>query len=181
MKKLIVTTAASALLIGGIGFGASAMKSDQQDDVKAYVQQGEAKQKISVEQAKASALKAVPGTVKEVELDKKDGRLVYEVEVKHNGDDKDVYVDAYTGKVLNQFNDDNDDNKQVENQTQSSFITKEQAKQIALKQVKGTVEEVELDDEDGQNVYEVEIETNDDDVTVYVSAENGEVITIDWD
>lgn len=58
--------------------------------------------KITTEQAIASALKAVPGSIMKVELDNENGKLVYSVEVKTNNGISDVKVDAKTGEVLAQ-------------------------------------------------------------------------------
>ena len=42
-----------------------------------------------------------PGRVLEVELEKEDGRIIYEVEIlAENGIVKEVYIDAETGKIL---------------------------------------------------------------------------------
>ncbi len=56
--------------------------------------------KISPEQAKQSALAAVPGTAGAVELGNENGSVVYDVEVTANGVTTDVTVDAGNGKVL---------------------------------------------------------------------------------
>ena len=57
--------------------------------------------RISVQDARAAALVAVPGaTVTDADLDEEDGFLVYEVELNHHRDAFDVVVDAGTGDVL---------------------------------------------------------------------------------
>ncbi|MGD6777344.1 PepSY domain-containing protein [Sutcliffiella horikoshii] len=59
---------------------------------------------ISIGEAKGIAKKEVPGELEDIELERENGKHVYEVEIKNhqNGDDDDVtvYVDAITGKVL---------------------------------------------------------------------------------
>ncbi len=55
-------------------------------------------------------------------------------------------------------------------------ITPEQAKSAALAQVSGTVKKVELENEDGNVVYGVEIQTADGDREVKVDASNGQVL-----
>lgn len=66
--------------------------------------------KITVEQAKDSALSVVNGTINKVELDNENSYLVYSVEVKTaDGVIKDVKVDAGNGKVL-QIDTDNEMN-----------------------------------------------------------------------
>jgi len=58
--------------------------------------------KITPEQARAEALKAVNGEVQKVSLDNENGNLVYSVEIKTAGGTVDVKVDAGNGKVLAQ-------------------------------------------------------------------------------
>ena len=57
--------------------------------------------KITVEQAKAAALKVVPGRVTSVVIEKKQGKPVYVVEIApRGGGEKDVFIDLDTGQVL---------------------------------------------------------------------------------
>jgi uncharacterized membrane protein YkoI len=57
--------------------------------------------KVSTDQAKAAALKVVPGRVTSVVIEKKQGKNVYVVEiVPRGGGEKDVFVDIETGQVL---------------------------------------------------------------------------------
>ncbi|KUK07969.1 MAG: Peptidase propeptide and YPEB domain protein [Caldanaerobacter subterraneus] len=58
--------------------------------------------KITPDEAKAAALKVVPGTVEKVSLDNENGYLVYSVEIKTNSGVIDVKVDAGNGAVLDQ-------------------------------------------------------------------------------
>jgi len=64
-----------------------------------------AQAKITPEQARAEALKAVNGEIQKVSLDNENGNLVYSVEVKTAGGTVDVKVDAGDGKVLARDND----------------------------------------------------------------------------
>jgi uncharacterized membrane protein YkoI len=57
--------------------------------------------KISTEQASAAALKAVPGRVTSVVIERKQGKHVYVVEIQtRSGSEKDVFIDLDTGQVL---------------------------------------------------------------------------------
>ncbi len=57
--------------------------------------------RVSVGDARAAALVAVPGAVvTDVDLDEEDGFLVYEIELAHNRQERSVIVDAGTGTVL---------------------------------------------------------------------------------
>jgi uncharacterized membrane protein YkoI len=88
-KKLAVGMAAVAAL--GIGGGA-AVAAQQQEDPK-----------IDRAAAEEAALGAVPGEVKETELEREGGSTVYEVEIAgKDGRLREVTVDASNGKVLGQ-------------------------------------------------------------------------------
>lgn len=57
--------------------------------------------RITSAQAQEKALAhAGSGHVDDIELEHENGSLMYEVEIEGNGDDVDVYVDAYTGEVV---------------------------------------------------------------------------------
>lgn len=59
--------------------------------------------KIDQTSAERAALEAVPGTVKETDLESENGFVVYGVEVAgNNGETHDVKVDAGTGEILHQ-------------------------------------------------------------------------------
>ncbi|CAD5944373.1 MULTISPECIES: PepSY domain-containing protein [unclassified Streptomyces] len=106
---------------------------------------------ISLDQAVAAALKSVPGTVTQAELDRDDddhdGRTVWELDVR--GSDKkwhDVTVDADNGKVLKTRDDDNDDRD--DHAPRSSTVTLKQAADAALKTAPGSITSIGLDDDD---------------------------------
>ncbi|MFE6983040.1 PepSY domain-containing protein [Streptomyces griseus] len=107
--------------------------------------------RITLDQAVAAALKSVPGTVTEAELDDDDddhdGRAVWELDVR--GSDStwhDVTVDATTGKVLKTRDDDNDDRDR--HAPRSAAVTLNQAAAQALKTAPGTITSIDLDDDD---------------------------------
>lgn len=106
--------------------------------------------RITLDRAVAAALKSVPGTVTEAELDDdddQDGRAVWELDVR--GSDKkwhDVTVDAGNGKVLKTRDDDNDDRDRYA--PRSSTVTLNAAAAAALKNVPGSVTSIDLDDDD---------------------------------
>ncbi len=61
-------------------------------------------------------------------------------------------------------------------------ITAEESKNIALEKIPGTVEEVELDEEDGFFVYEVEVETKDGkEYEFMIDAQTGEILDFESD
>ncbi|RPK91032.1 MULTISPECIES: PepSY domain-containing protein [Streptomyces] len=106
--------------------------------------------RITLDQAVAAALKSVPGTVTEAELDDDDDdddRAVWELDVR--GSDKkwhDVKVDAGNGKVVKTRDDDNDDRDR--HAPRSSTVTLNAAADAALKTAPGNVTSIDLDDDD---------------------------------
>ncbi|MFD1954987.1 PepSY domain-containing protein [Paenibacillus thailandensis] len=64
----------------------------------------------------------------------------------------------------------------------SVLITKEEAAALALKQVQGKVEEIDLEEKDGKSFYLVEIDTADGrEATVQLHAVSGELMSVTWD
>ncbi|SDD10009.1 Uncharacterized membrane protein YkoI [Melghirimyces thermohalophilus] len=93
-----------------------AAKADEKDKNDKKQQHPKGRQPISEAQAKQIALSQAEGTISEIELDRNDGRLVYEVEVEDGQQETDMEIDAYTGKVLfmsmeNDNGDDQDDDR----------------------------------------------------------------------
>ncbi|MBT3075564.1 MULTISPECIES: PepSY domain-containing protein [Streptomyces] len=105
---------------------------------------------ITLDQAVA-ALKSVPGTVTEAELDDDDddhgGRTVWELDV-HGSDKKwhDVTVDATTGKVLKTRQDDDNDDRD-RHAPRSAPVTLNAAADAALKTAPGRITSIDLDDD----------------------------------
>lgn len=72
--------------------------------------------KITVEQARQTALARVAGTIIEEELEKENGRLVYSIEIKDkDGRVFDVEVDAETGAIFKVEREDDDDDEDEKN------------------------------------------------------------------
>ncbi|WP_435238308.1 PepSY domain-containing protein [Streptomyces sp. YPW6] len=147
--------------------------------------------RISLDQAVAAALKSVPGTVTEAELDDDDddhgGRTVWELDVRASGGKwHDVTVDAADGKVLKTRDDDNDDRDR--HAPRSFAVTLDRAAAAALKTVPGTVTSIDLDDDDDDDGRRSGVPHWDVDVTgkdgkqheLHVDARTGKV-TVDRD
>ena len=90
MKKLIVATSAvclSAFILSAQAYTGEELAKDA---------------KVTIEQARAIALKAHPGKIADEELEKENGGsgLRYSFDIKHGNVTQEVGVDAMTGKVL---------------------------------------------------------------------------------
>ncbi|MFZ4265560.1 PepSY domain-containing protein [Streptomyces arboris] len=159
-RNVTIAAVTAAVLIGGTAAATVAFADDGDDrrtgttsvqpsagtersDDRGDDRSGKAT-RITLDQAVAAALKSVPGTVTEAELD---DDAVWELDV--YGSDKtwhDVTVDATNGKVLKTRDDDNDDRDR--NAPRSSTVTLKQAADAALKTAPGSITSIDLDDDD---------------------------------
>ncbi|OMF24976.1 hypothetical protein BK133_22140 [Paenibacillus sp. FSL H8-0548] len=175
-KKWIMTIViATAIAVPGSAIAANAVSSS-----------------IDKEKAKAIALKEVPGTITDIELERENGVVFYEVEMTKKGsfEEVDVYVAADSGAVLYTKTDDDDErdatNSSVAPNTKAAggsqnAITKEQAGKLALTAVKGEVLKVKSDWDDGIQQYEVKIKTSNGIAEVDLAAAGGSILSIDYD
>ncbi|MGY3714452.1 PepSY domain-containing protein [Sutcliffiella cohnii] len=186
MKKWVIILVA-VLSVGGIGAVVSANNNDTSSNTKEVNNSNV--EIITVEEAKKIALNYVgKGEVEEVELERKNGSYVYEVEVEWMDDNAEIYIDAYTGEVIYVEDDitnwinSNESNSSSTEKSSNKLITKEEAINIALNEIKDSkVKEVELDEDDGIYVYEIELKQSGKEVELDISAHTGEILTIDWD
>lgn len=156
-RKIVIAAVTAAVLVGG-GTATAVAFADDNDSRDA----GSGTARVSAGDAASSAVRAVPGTVTEAELDDEDGTLVWELDV--YGSDKvwhDVTVDAGNGKVLGKHtSDDNDDRDR--HAPRSAPVTLDAAAAAALKTSPGTVTSVELDGHGGEAVrWEVDVRGKD--------------------
>ncbi|OCA92874.1 PepSY domain-containing protein [Pseudobacillus wudalianchiensis] len=131
------------------------------------------------------------GTVKEINIIEEDDQENYKLTILKEQIYYDVTVNGQTGEVLS-FKKENEETEEPpsthEEPTDSDTsspntpITKEQAKKIALSKVSGTITGVDLDHEDGQLVYEIDIDqTKTKEATVVINAYTGEIEAITFE
>lgn len=161
-RNIAIATLTAAVLVGG-GLVTTAAFADSDDGVKegrtaaperaaddsAPAGSTATAGRAGIDGAVAAALKAVPGTVTEAERDDDDdsARTVWELDV--YGADKvwhDVTVDAASGKVLSDREDDGEDRDR--HAPRSAGVSLDAAVKAALAQQPGTVTSVDLDDDD---------------------------------
>ncbi|MFH8519487.1 PepSY domain-containing protein [Streptomyces gelaticus] len=148
-RKIVIAAVTAAVLAGGGAATAVAFADDDGHDreTRSSVKSGETA-RVGVAEAIEAAVKAVPGTVTEAELDDEDGGLVWELDV--YGSDKvwhDVTVDAGNGKVLGKHTSDDDDDDRDRHAPRSAPVSLKEAVDAALKANPGTVTSVDLDDD----------------------------------
>ncbi|WP_052158765.1 PepSY domain-containing protein, partial [Halobacillus sp. BBL2006] len=71
---------------------------------------------------------------------------------------------------------------EAEPETPAQPMTEEQAKELALERVSGTIDDVDYESSEDSSYFLVEIEReNGDEATVQVNAITGEVMSVSWD
>ncbi|MFH0071073.1 PepSY domain-containing protein, partial [Peribacillus sp. NPDC056705] len=136
---------------------------------------------IGMEKAEQLALAEAKGQVESIELDRKRGKLVYEVDIQQDNQDVDVWIDAYTGQSLGVKvdRDDDDDRDSVP----GNLINASRAAHIAVQHAKGgTAVDVDLDrEDDGRWVYEVDVKQANGETEVEIDAVSGKVLKAEYD
>ena len=133
---------------------------------------------MSTEQATALALQVAEGKVTEIEQKQENNTLVYIVEVEESPtSETEVTIDAATGAILKVEREDELGKKELE--LIRPNISAEQAKGLALQQVKGEVTDVEASKINGRYVYEVEVQTNGEETDVLIDMLTGAILGVE--
>ena len=181
--KLWSSITAAALILGG-AYGIGELKSSTADAAAAVKSQSATL--ISVSRAEQIALKAAPGQVESIDLEKKASGMFYDIEIQQTKQEIDVRVDAYSGQVISVRKDadkdaDKDDSHKATPASAGKLITAGKAAEVAQAAVKGTVTEIDLDRDHGGAVYEVEIRNGQIKTEVGVDAYTAKVVYTDVD
>ncbi|AJK89730.1 MULTISPECIES: PepSY domain-containing protein [Lysinibacillus] len=169
MKKIMMIPALVVTLGVGAAIGSTTLLSGSAQEKKI----------LSMQEIEKKALAVVNGTVADIELDQNRYRSVYEVEVHADKEEYDLKFDAYTGKLLKQKKErqDDDDNEWVNANTTTNLISKEKAIEAALTKAKGTVTKIKLDD----GIYEIELKNGQYEYDVDVDSITGEIVDFEQD
>ncbi|MCT6930017.1 MAG: PepSY domain-containing protein [Lysinibacillus fusiformis] len=169
MKKIMMIPALVVTLGVGTAIGSTTLLSGSAQEKKI----------LSMQEIEKKALAVVDGTVADIELDQNRYRSVYEVEVHADKEEYDLKFDAYTGKLLKQKKErqDDDDNEWVNANTTTNLISKEKAIEAALTKAKGTVTKIKLDD----GIYEIELKNGQYEYDVDVDSITGEIVDFEQD
>lgn len=192
MRKTWMAVLVGAVVIAGLGFGVN------------HIFAGEGGPALTEKEAAQKAEERYPGAVKEIELDDKGTRHVYEIELHGVNGEYEIKMDANTGEILKveqdkttkaraskddgRKDDDMDDNKDDKGATsqpasekpakEQKYIGYEQSKKIALSKFNGKIEEIELDEDDGRKIYEVEIKNGNREAEIEIDAYTGEILVM---
>lgn len=138
---------------------------------------------LSRDQVKAALQTRTQGRIDRLELINRDGEPVYQAVIKEqNGETKEFIVDPYTGNTLLTKNiqpshEKNEDDKSAR------LLNEEEASKIALAEIPGIVDDVDLRDTDsGIPYYLIDIELKDGrEATVEINAISGAIRSVTWD
>ena len=123
------------------------------------------------------------GVVTEIELHKDDGRYHFDIDLKDEKYEYDLEVDAYTGEIIKFEKEAEKNRKQVNKQKvkSSKLLTKDEAIAIAKKRAAGNVKEIEMDEDDGRKVYEIEMRDGEFKYEIKLDAKTGEILEFEKD
>lgn len=114
-------------------------EDDDKDDDEKLTAEDRKQAKISMDEARAIALKKVSGKVIEEELEKENGRLQYAFDIRDSsGKIWDVEIDAITGEVLQAKEDDEDtdtDGSSLNKAKNSVYRTANSVKNVTVRVV----------------------------------------------
>lgn len=145
---------------------------------------GDTQQKalLSRDRVKAALQARTEGQVDRLELISRDGEPVYQAVIKEeNGESVEIIVDPYTGETLLTQN---IEPPQVNEEDKSArLLNEEEASKIALTEIPGVVDDVDLRDTDsGIPYYLIDIELEDGrEATVEINAISGAIRSVTWD
>lgn len=130
---------------------------------------------MSASSARELILELLPpsASIKDLELIEGENPPIWQAEIEYMDRDGDIDVHAETGEVIRNT---------LEEDQETSYLSEQEAIDIALQEINGLVDDVDLEDSDGRMVYEVEIEDQDtdEDVTVIIDAVTGQIIQFEY-
>ncbi|QKG83462.1 hypothetical protein GXN76_02555 [Kroppenstedtia pulmonis] len=180
MKKIGWVVLTGIVMIAGAGLGVSQMHASEN---KAYAKQEN--NILSEQEVIDIAQRESGGKVNEVELKYKGEDSVYEVEVIKSGLETEIMVDGKTGEILVK------ETEAIETDTEESDkkelakpgISMKQAEEKAVHAIKakGKVTEVKLKNDDGKLIYEVEMESGNQETEVKLDAHSGKILEINME
>ncbi|BAC12552.1 hypothetical protein [Oceanobacillus iheyensis HTE831] len=152
-----------------------------QNEPDLQLKDGEPVYQIEVRQENGSYKVVLDGnTGKVLDIYQKEAEKAENVEPDDNND---TTTDEDTNTDNNQDNNDDTDKADKDEpsseQGNNAIISSEEAKEIALNQFSGTVSELELDEDDGTMMYEIEIVDGNKEATIEINAYTGNVIVIE--
>lgn len=170
-KWMILIVIAGVITAGGVALasdGAGTPTSGSAESTEAT-----ANEMITLQEAKEIALEEVDGVVKEVQLDKDDGKYYYEVDIHDGTFEYEVDVDAFTGEIIDFEKDSSTKNIGK----YGDILSMDEAIKIAQEEAPHAFfVEVELDEDDGRVMYEIDMLDDEFKYELDIDARTGEVV-----
>lgn len=172
-KGIVIGALAGAAILGMGAYHSSASSAD----LDAKLSREEVKEIIQIE---------YPGAITEFDLEKENGRIVYDMKIKGENAKYELEVDADTGEVL-EVSEENYKHKTNKKEivksehTPENILSVKEAEEIAQKEFTGTITEIELDEDDGRYVYEVELREGAQEAEIELDAVTGDILELDID
>ena len=140
-KTFLATLSLAVLTSGTFAF------ADQRDE-----QQALAQSKISATEAVAIAEKASGARADNLELDMKNGRAVFDLDLRNGHEEYDIHVDAVSGDIIKNHHEHDDD--QAHNPAAAEKAVSAKVVDIELERtVQGLIYQVELLGDNGERHY----------------------------
>ena len=123
-----------------------------------------------------------------IEFERKNGKMVYDIDFNASGYEYEYIIDAITGTIL--FSNKEIDDEYIHNTSSPTaapnIITEAQAKKIALQRANVTESqishyEIQLDLDDGLWVYEIEFRVKNLEYSITINASNGAILEFEID
>lgn len=181
-KKMKITIGAVAVA-AVLGFGIIQSSASQVDPT------------LSTDEIRNLVADQYPGTITELELEEDSNKAIYEVEIVGKDKEYQLTLDGDSGEVLHlnekglsdhskeksdegETKGDNKSNNTVEKSLKDVKVTMKKAEEIALKEFDGTVTDIDLDEDDGLLIYEVEVHNGKKEAEIEIDAVTGKVIVV---
>ncbi len=134
-------------------------------------------QQLTETEIKRLIQQSYPGKIEQLEKKLEDNEHFYFAVVRKDSVETQLKIHPLSGKIVESSN------KKVDIQEDSVHgITEQEARKIALKQINGVVDDVDIEVSDGLNYYLVEVERDKEkEAIVQINAITGEVLSITWD
>lgn len=142
------------------------------DSEKTNTEQGSLKAKTE-EEIREIISSEVTGELVSFEKISEGGKSIYKAIVMEKEQKTILKVDAHSGEILL---------RKTEGKPNANVLTEDDASKIALKNVKGFVDDIDLETTDDLTYYLVEVETEDErEAIIQIHAITGNVLSITWD
>lgn len=135
---------------------------------------------LTEEEARARAEEETGFSIEEIGRETREGTAVYVVEFAEGEALEEMTIDARSGDVLEEKEQEDSEDREERRQT---VLSEQEAASVAQEEVNGEVDDVEFETSDaGEPFYYVELEQNDgDEATVQVHGITGEILSVIWD